>query len=174
MDSQMRQENGFTLIELMIVVAIVGILAAIAVPAYQDYTIRAKISEGLLSATAAKMHVSESYQANYVAGIESAVRSWNLASTRSKYVESVSIDLQGVVVATFRAEGDNGLPTAINGATLVFTPSIEGQPLTAARNGTLEWACTSSTNTTATARSLYFSPDVVGTLPAEYAPSECR
>ncbi|HEY0941412.1 MAG TPA: pilin [Steroidobacter sp.] len=170
----MRQTKGFTLIELMIVVAIIGILAALAVPAYQDYTIRAKISEGVLGATAAKMHVSESYQANFESGITSAIASWNLDSTRTKYVQSVDIQEGGVVVTTFAADGTNGLPLEAEGKTLVLTPSVNGQPLTSAMNGTLEWACTSQTTATASGRGLYFSTDVVGTLPPKWAPSECR
>ena len=169
-----RRNQGFTLIELMIVVAIVGILAALAVPAYQDYTIRSKISEGVLGATAAKMHVSESYQANFESGITSAIASWNLDSTRTKYVRSVDIQDAGVVVATFTSDNDNGLPTVVDGTTLVLTPSVNGQPLTSAQNGTLEWACTSQTDATATGRGLYISPDVAGSLPAKWAPSECR
>lgn len=170
----MRQQTGFTLIELMIVVAIIGILAAIAVPAYQNYTVRAKISEGVIGATAAKMHVSESYQANFVAGLNSAVASWNVASTRSKYVTSITLNNTGVVVATFAADGSNGLPTNLDGTTLVFTPSMQGQPLTTTLTGTLEWSCKSTTSATARARSLFVAEDVAATLPAEYAPSECR
>ena len=166
--------QGFTLIELMIVVAIIGILAALAVPAYQDYTIRAKVSEGVLGATAAKMHVSESYQANFESGVTSAISSWNLASTRTKFVRNVNIQDAGVVVATFAADAGNGLPLEVEGATLVLTPSVQGEPLTSALSGTLEWACTSETNAMATDRGLYFSPDVEGTLRAKWAPSECR
>jgi type IV pilus assembly protein PilA len=78
------------------------------------------------------------------------------------------------VVTTFAADGSNGLPTAIDSQTVVFTPSIQGQPLTTTMVGGLDWACTSTTSATASGRSLYISPDVQGTLPAKYAPSECR
>ena len=169
----MRQQQGFTLIELMIVVAIIGILAAIALPAYQDYTIRAKVSEGLISATAAKSHVSESYQANFESGLIGAVASWNIASTRSKYVYNVVLNEAGVVTVTFDADGNNGLPTQLDNATLIFTPSIDGEALSGIKSGSVEWACTSDTSQTATTRRLYFDP-TPGTLPAKYAPSECR
>src|SRR5216683_31034 len=72
-----KMQKGFTLIELMIVVAIIGILAAIAIPAYQDYTIRAKVTEGLNLADSAKTAVAESWQSGGVTGLLAAASGWN-------------------------------------------------------------------------------------------------
>jgi len=113
-----KNMQGFTLIELMIVIAILGILLAIAIPAYQDYTIRAKVSEGLNIAAAAKLGVSETRQSgsampstNALAGIANTI-----AST---YVTSVAVGANGVITITYR-----NIDAKVNGNTIQMTPTL--------------------------------------------------
>jgi type IV pilus assembly protein PilA len=112
-------QQGFTLIELMIVVAIIGILAAIAIPAYQDYTIRAQVSEGLNLAAAAKAAVAESFLNTGAAPMNrvEAGMSANATDTRGKYVTSVDI-VDGEIIVTYGYEA-NGI---IANETLAITP----------------------------------------------------
>ena len=132
-----KMQQGFTLIELMIVVAIIGILAAIAIPAYQDYTARAQMSEAMSLASGVRTSVSEYYQNtgdfpanNASAGVAEAT------DITGKYVEKVSVT-NGHITATLR----NSAPVNnnIRGATLTLRP-VTATP------GSLEWRCEGSHN----------------------------
>ena len=152
-------QKGFTLIELMIVVAIIGILAAVAIPAYQDYTVRARVTEGLSVASAAKVAVSEN-AANGTA-FESG---WNAPAT-SQNVTSVGITAAtGEITITY--------PTRAGGGTLVLVPTSGGGSALAVGTpptGNVIWTCYAVGKAAAP-----IAPTVPATLVAKYAPAECR
>jgi len=139
-----RVQQGFTLIELMIVVAIIGILAAVALPAYQDYTTRAKISEVVIMASPAKLAVAESSSSLGGLSLVTAANSGYVFPGATKYVSGVAISSDGLGVVTVTST----VPTATG--TITLTPTDVG-------SGQLKWVCASPTP-----------------IAPKYLPSECR
>jgi type IV pilus assembly protein PilA len=168
-------QQGFTLIELMIVVAIIGILAAIALPAYQDYIVRSKVSEAMIAASSAKVVVSEAFMSDSTTGITAASTAWGnkpAAEKTSKYVTDVTMTPGGVVTVTLAAAATTGFPNDAASKTLVFSPNVNGVAPVLGAIGAIDWACGSTTAATAATRAL--ASAALGTLPAKYAPAECR
>jgi type IV pilus assembly protein PilA len=139
-------QKGFTLIELMIVVAIIGILAAIAIPAYQDYIARSKVTELATAADACKASVSEYAQSQNVLPADIAAAGCTNAVT--DYVASLGV-VNGVITVTAGGTKGASLPAAVQGQTLTLTPTLS------AADGTVVWAC-------------------AGSIPPKYLPANCR
>ena len=143
-----KNMQGFTLIELMIVVAIIAILAAIALPAYQDYVARAQVSESMSLTSGAKTAVVEYYAdrgawptTNTEAGLSA-----NAGSITGKYVSQVAVGTNGSITATMKGSGSAS--SKIAGGTFILVPTDAG--------GSVTWACNS------------------GTIADKYLPSSCR
>jgi type IV pilus assembly protein PilA len=155
-----RVQQGFTLIELMIVVAIIGILAAVALPAYQDYTIRARVSEAVLATSQCRTAIAEIYQ-SAAAGATIGANNWGCGegSTATQYVASIATDADGAVTVTTTGTGSLG---AAGGKTLSLRP----------------------TNTAGATLTVAAIPTQVGgfkcglpgtdTMPPKYLPGSCR
>ncbi|HHS2163981.1 TPA: pilin [Neisseria meningitidis] len=160
-------QKGFTLIELMIVIAIVGILAAVALPAYQDYTARAQVSEAILLAEGQKSAVTEYYlnhgtwpSDNSAAGVASS------STIKGKYVQSVTV-ANGVITATMLSSGVNN--------------EIKGKKLSLwakRQDGSVKWFCgqpvTRAANANANADTVAATPDTAKKIDTKHLPSTCR
>ena len=137
MNTQLRKiQQGFTLIELMIVVAIIGILAALALPAYQDYTIRAKMSEVILAASGCRTSVTETYQSG---GALPAANGWGCEATApTNLVASIATSAAGAVTVTV----SNNLHSVVNGTTVILTPCKSATAAaSAAGDPIFKWSC---------------------------------
>ena len=160
-------QQGFTLIELMIVVAIIGILAAVALPAYQDYTKRAKMSEVVLAASACRTSITEVYQSGSASNAPGA-NGWgcesgpgpSTASVQSKYVDSVTTTADGVITVTAKGFNDSNIDT--KKVTLAPMASASALATFAGNVGSAlyGWRCGSTTDGT--------------DMPSKFLPGSCR
>lgn len=148
----MNKALGFTLIELMIVIAILGILIAIALPAYQDYTVRAKVSEGLNLAAAAKLAVTETRFSR--GSFPTSNPSAGYAGAMTNIVRSIEVGNAGEITITYDA------PVEISDMTLKLIPTLSNN------NQVAEWACNALNSTKL--------GGTAGTMPGKYAPANCR
>lgn len=155
-----KLQQGFTLIELMIVVAIIGILAAVALPAYQDYTIRAKVSEVILAASACRTSISETYQS---ANTLPSANGWGCeqgsgSSAATKYVQTVQTTAAGIVTVT--TTNDSSLGAAASKTVSLSPLKADNTAVAAVGDVIAKWKC---------------GPGVSGTaIDAKYLPSSCR
>jgi type IV pilus assembly protein PilA len=160
-------QQGFTLIELMIVVAIIGILAAVALPAYQDYTKRAKLSEVILASSACRTSITEVYQSNNAASLPTA-GNWGCESSTatSKYVAKIETDDKGGIIVTVQGFNDAGATNQIDATTVSLVPTAAGKAAITTAAPLSEWVCGN--------RAVLNGGTAVTTTPVKYLPGSCR
>jgi len=149
------------------VVAIIGILAAVALPAYQDYTKRAKLSEVILASSACRTSITEVYQSNNAASLPKA-NNWGCESSTStsKYVAKIETDDNGGIIVTVQGFGDTGATDQIDGTTVSLVPTAAGKAAIAADKPLSEWVCGN--------RAILNGGTAKTTTPLKFLPGSCR
>lgn len=174
------KQSGFTLIELMIVIAIIGILAAIALPAYQEYTIRTRVIEGISLSSSIKATVTTDIST--LTDLNSTALLWNSnagnSGATSKFVTSVQLDgITGEITISYNTASVGLAPGQ---DTLILTPWVRSSAagesldssLSGGRTGTIDWGCQSATNATSISNGILTG--TLGSVPAQYVPAVCR